>query len=275
MYSNNLKDIDFVAFDLETTGLFPITSKIIEIGAVKFRNNEVIDKFQVLINPETDIPKETIEIHGINNDMVLLSPKIEDVIDEFLVFIENSVLIAHNAIFDASFISYNLISLKKEIPNNIIFDTKILANKLVKIQSYRLSSLVDYFNIDHSVYHRALEDSNYCMKVFINLLNLIGDYDSLNLENIIEYNKPVNFNIISDITEDMNFPEELRFIFESIKNNDLIKIIYKNSNGDILERIIKPFNFIKLKGKIYLEAFCHLRNDKRTFKLKNIISASL
>jgi len=95
------------------------------------------------------------------------------------------------------------------------------------------------------------------------------------LNNIMEYNTPINFHVISDITNDVNFPNELKFIFESIKNNELVKIKYKNSNGETLERIIKPFNFIKLKGKIYLEAFCHLRNDKRTFKLKNIISASL
>jgi DNA polymerase III epsilon subunit family exonuclease len=228
-----------------------------------------------LINPEIDIPKASTNIHGITNDMVLSSPKINNVIDDFLKFIKNSILVAHNAYFDASFISYNLILLKKEIPNNIIFDTKILASKLVGTRSYKLASLVDYFNLEYSIYHRALQDSNYCMKVFINLLKLIGDYETLELSDIIKYNNPINFNLIFNIKEDLNIPEEFKFIFKFIENKKTVKIVYKNSNGEILERKIKPFNFIELKGKIYLEAFCYLRNDKRIFKLKNIISLSL
>ena len=95
----------FVVFDIETTGFSNTNDKITEIGAVKIENFKVVDKFSELINPQKDISYKIQELTGITNDMVKDKPTIDEVLPKFIEFIGDSVLVAHNAEFDMSFIS--------------------------------------------------------------------------------------------------------------------------------------------------------------------------
>ncbi|MBQ6632105.1 MAG: PHP domain-containing protein, partial [Romboutsia sp.] len=95
----------FVVFDIETTGFSNTNDKITEIGAVKIQNFKVVDRFSELINPQKDISYKIQELTGITNDMVKDKPTIEEVLPKFIEFIGDSVLVAHNAEFDMSFIS--------------------------------------------------------------------------------------------------------------------------------------------------------------------------
>ena len=103
-----LSDEIFVAFDIETTGLTPVVDRIVEIGAVKFRNRKIIDTFQELIDPEMPISPGAFAVNGITDDMVRGKPVIEHVLPGFVDFLGQAIPMAHNSPFDIGFLSYDI-----------------------------------------------------------------------------------------------------------------------------------------------------------------------
>ncbi|MFM1582826.1 exonuclease domain-containing protein, partial [Helcococcus ovis] len=103
-YNLPLDNKDYVVFDLETTGLSNFTDKIIEFGAVKIRNGEIIEVFEEFVNPKEPLSEFTTELTGITNDMVVNADTIDIVLPKFLEFTKNTILVAHNAEFDVEFI---------------------------------------------------------------------------------------------------------------------------------------------------------------------------
>lgn len=276
IYDKYLDELDFVALDLETTGLFAVSSKIIEIGATKFDiSGKIKDKFSFLVDPQTKIPEETIKIHNITDDMVKDQLPIDIVLPEFFNFIGDSVLLAHHAIFEVSFISYNIGALGLEFPDNIVLDTIMLSKKAFPdAPNYRLNTLASYLNIPSSTFHRALFDSEYCMGVFIESVKKLSEEkdENMTLRELSSYVKPLNFHNLTKTIREIDIPEPYYPIRDAMENQSKIHISYKGFNGEISNRDITPINFIKLKNKVYLEAYCHLRKEKRNFKLKKILT---
>jgi len=186
----NLNDnTTYVVFDTETTGLSAIENSLTEIAAVKVRNNVIVDSFQSLVKPRHIIPEKIEKLTGITNMMVSGAPALESVMIKFLEFIEDTILVAHNANFDLSFIntSLNLINLKPL--NNPVIDTVALARFTVPgLKSYKLSALTKHFDITLENHHRALDDATATAKLFFNLLSFLKDK---NICNLIELNQQV------------------------------------------------------------------------------------
>ena len=122
-------DSSFVVFDIETTGLSPKFCKIIEIGAVKIENGEVVDTFSHFINPEVPIPYTITKLTSITDDMVMDCPTIDVILPQFLEFVGDSVLVAHNATFDTSFIKKFAKDMGLTMDNSIV-DTMTLGHIL-------------------------------------------------------------------------------------------------------------------------------------------------
>ena len=166
--TNFIKDITFVAFDVETTGLTASRDRIVEIGAVKFRERKVVDTFQELVDPRKPIPPGATSVNGITNDMVKGKPTIEQILPRFLSFMGDAVKVAHNIPFDMGFIIHDLTMLGLKITSTPILDTCSIARQVFPgLTNYRLESLARNLNIESEKFHRALEDSKVCMKIFI------------------------------------------------------------------------------------------------------------
>ncbi len=160
----------FTAFDTETTGLMNKTDRIIEIGAVKFSKDGVIDKFSTLINPQMPIPFASTKVNGITDQMVANEPIFADICDDFLDFIQGSILLAHNANFDIGFINAELLRINKnqlKKPNVPAVDTLKDSRKIYpELGKYNLQFLASEFNIYVENAHRALDDARVCMELF-------------------------------------------------------------------------------------------------------------
>lgn len=149
---------DYVVFDLETTGFDPKLDRIIEIGALKYQNNELVDELSILVNPGVPIPEIITAITGINDELVKKASKIEEALPEFLDFIDNLPLVAHNARFDLAFIEENIIRLGLNMITNTNIDTVPLARKYIKgVYNHKLETLKKYFQLPYSS-HRSVED---------------------------------------------------------------------------------------------------------------------
>lgn len=151
---------DYVVFDLETTGLSPFADDIIELSALKVQGGKVTEKFSSLVNPGRPIPYGATAVNGITDDMVKDAPPIVRVLEDFLAFIGNAVLVGHNIhSFDMKFLYIAAEEkLGKSVANNYI-DTLYLARKcLPQLAHHRLVDLAEHFHFSTQGAHRALND---------------------------------------------------------------------------------------------------------------------
>lgn len=179
--------LDFVAFDVETTGINVENDSIIEVAAVRFSQGRPKEKFSSLVNSGHKIPASAIAVNGITDEMVKGSPVLFDVLAEFSSFCGRDILVAHRASFDFKFLAAAFRQESLVAPSGLILDTLNIARQsLPGLISYRLSSLVKHFGLEvESGFHRAALDSYCCGLVFLKLLGEIGAGATVPLENII------------------------------------------------------------------------------------------
>ncbi|CAM3036033.1 3'-5' exonuclease [Lactococcus hircilactis] len=152
--------MSYVVFDFETTGLSAQKNEIIQIGAIKFdENHQEIARFNQLVKPTRSYVSTTISnLTGISQRSLLDQPVITDVLPEFLTFIKNSLLVAHNAPFDVSFLYQAMIDCRIQNAEHFqVYDTLTQAKKWMKAKSYKLEDLKDYFECDVRS-HDAIND---------------------------------------------------------------------------------------------------------------------
>jgi DNA polymerase III epsilon subunit family exonuclease len=172
-----LRDLDFVVVDVEATHERRTPARIIEIGAYRVRREEILDKFDTLINPEAVVPKFLVNLTGITTEMLLTAPKFADIADEWLDFIGDAVLVAHNANFDLPLMNREIARVYPGYRlRNAHLCTVDLARRLVpRVGSHGLDSLVAYFGFEVSRRHRAADDALATARVFLRLLNELSE----------------------------------------------------------------------------------------------------
>lgn len=158
---------NYVLVDIETTGLSPIYDDIIEIGAIKVENNKVVGEYNQLIKTDRSLPPMITELTGITDEMLATGKMPETVLEEFIGFVGDNVIIGHNINFDLGFLcnkckkylNYNL--------NNDYIDTLYLARKLVpNSYNHKLGTLAKLFNISYEGAHRGLKDVEITYEVY-------------------------------------------------------------------------------------------------------------
>ncbi len=158
-----------VSLDIETTGLAKERDRIIEIGAVKFQGEEILDSFETLVNPEMAVPYEVLSITGIKESELLKAPSFEEIKEKLKKFIVNYPIVGHNIDFDLGFLENNGLSIK-----NLRYDTWHLALILLpNLPLYSLESLARVLEIEQLDQHRALVDAQTAKDLFLYLINLI------------------------------------------------------------------------------------------------------
>lgn len=164
----------FVAFDLETTGIMPGVDRIVEIGAVRIENGEVIAVFSTLVDPGISIPAGASAVNGITDDMVTGKPKVEDLLTPLTEFCGEDILVAHNAAFDTAFLLSDYKKYEVPTPMGVILDSYPMAKKIFPgLANYKLSTLVQHLNIDNNGFHRAEGDATYCGKLMLKIVERV------------------------------------------------------------------------------------------------------
>lgn len=166
--------MDFIAFDLETTGIQPKNDAVVEIGAVRFNNGRPGETFCTLINPGRPIPPEASAVNGIMDDMVADKPGIETVLTELADFCGDLPLVAHNAPFDFKFLLAAVEKHRARAPKGVVLDSCQLARIVFPgMFNYKLGTLVRHFGFPSGTFHRAEEDSVYCGLLFARIVEAL------------------------------------------------------------------------------------------------------
>lgn len=172
----SLKEGCFVCFDLETTGLSAAKEMITEIGAVKIQNGTVVDTFSSFVNPQRPIPAKITELTGITDEMVKNAPFEDTALREFFDFCgEDSVLVAHNAPFDTSFLRAAADRCEMKYSYTSIDTVAICRAVLKDIKNCKLDTVAKYLRLGSFNHHRACDDAEILSRIFLCLVDRLND----------------------------------------------------------------------------------------------------
>lgn len=213
---------EYVVFDIETTGFSSREDSIIEIGAVKVRDGQVVSRFNELINPKRSIPYEITKLTGIDNTMVKDCETIESVLPKFLKFAGSAPVVAHNAEFDTGFIKTNCKRLNLEFNNGII-DTLPLARFLFpELKKHKLNIICDHLKISLENHHRAVDDAGATAEILIKCFDLLKErgietIEALNKEYLKSFDvkKAATYHIIILVKNQIGLKNLYKLISES------------------------------------------------------------
>ncbi|MBK8891513.1 MAG: DNA polymerase III subunit epsilon [Dechloromonas sp.] len=191
-----LSELTYTVFDTETTGLQPSAGdEIIQIGAARIVNNRLLRQeiFDQLVDPERPLKPESIQIHGITEDMLRGKPKIDVVLPAFHEFCADTVLIAHNAAFDMRFLQL------KEARTGVRFTQPVLDTLLLSAvvhphqESHKLDDILDRLGIYIDSRHNALDDALVTAEVFLKLVPLLAEKEIITVRQALEASSKTYF----------------------------------------------------------------------------------
>ena len=206
-----------IVLDTETTGLDYTKEKMVEFAAVRLENGKVKDQFQTLINPQQHIRKSSIAIHGITQEMVEDAPTEEEILPKILEFIGDYPIVAHNAIFDYSFLN----EAAKRVTGNEISNERIDTQQMFKeiypdLDAHGLNALTNKFNVELKDHHRAMGDTMGLALAYPKLKKLYlqkHDWANKELENV-EYLFERFLRIQNAITTLQSELQDLKSVFK-------------------------------------------------------------
>lgn len=265
-----IKDLSFCVFDLETTGGNHKSDKIIEIGLVRVQNLEIVEKKNYLIQPEIKIPDFIQKLTSITPKDVENAPVIEDVMEELLEFMGDSVLVAHNVSFDVPFFNSVLRRLQKPELTNRSICTNLMTKYLIpNLMNSNLNYMSKIFNIKHHKAHRALDDAMATAELLLNYLDI---FINKNIKKINHLYYPRNrFELDrANYKNDISL-EEIDKKIDNLKTCSLITL--KGKNGVIL--YVLPSKNTKNEKNVIKEKLREVKWETATIKLTGPFLESL
>jgi len=283
--ANMTFDQEYVAFDLETTGLYARRDRIIEIGAVRMKNGQEVDRFQTFVDPERPLDKQTVALTGISDDMVRGAPKIEQVLPQFLEFVGDSVLVAHNADFDTTFIQKACQELGVAYQLTSVDTLTLAQNLLPQLHRFSLDVVAKEFDLADFNHHRAGDDALVCGKIMGKLFGYLESMDIHDIQSINQAMVPLRiahrqdsvrcqhivlfaknqvglrnlYHLISDAnlhyfkkfprifkSELMKYREGL-IVGSACENNEVFQAVISGRADDELERIASFYDYLEVQ----------------------------
>jgi DNA polymerase-3 subunit epsilon len=181
-----LEEAAFVVFDLETTGLSSARDRICELGAVRVSALEPVDSFQSLVNPRVALPEPVARLTGLREEQLREAPSVASVLERFLAFAGDDLLVAHNARFDQRFLERELLLRHERRLSEPPLCTAALARRLLegRLRRVGLASLAHFFGVSTQPCHRALPDAEATAEVLIQLIGLAQEIGARRLSEL-------------------------------------------------------------------------------------------
>jgi DNA polymerase-3 subunit epsilon len=251
--------------DVETTGLSPwFGDRICEIAIARCQGEALLDTFDTLVNPERPLSPGAARVNGLTTLDLADAPLFAKIAVQVKLWLEDAIIVCHNAPFDLGFVSSEFNRLGQEFPPVKVIDTLLLARKHFNFDSNSLQAIADHFMIDRSDAHRAMADALTTREVLEHFLVKLKrlPFDDL----VYVYTPPVA------APEALDLPP---FIQEALISKKRLFIRYVDKKGLETERWITPKQIVDMNDYIYVAAHCHLRDEERYFRLDRITEMKL
>ncbi len=260
-----LDEVEFVAFDTETTGLVPAHERIVEVSGVRFRLDGELSTFESLVNPGRPIPDAAIRVHGIHDADVADQPDAGVALQAFARFAEGAVLLAHNAEFDVSFLSHEAVRHGVSLPPLPVLDTVEISRSLRSdLPNHKLETISKALDCAAPTYHRALADSQTLMRTFLKLIeDSVADKDFQAL--LALTSGALSFG--PDERLWMWLPPHLKALEDGLTADQVVTILYEPEGKRQETRDIRPRGWMRRPGAAYLMAHSDRDGSDRSYRL--------
>ena len=216
-HTGNIRRQEYVVFDIESTGLNPNSETVTEIGAIIWKDGEVLEEFHTFADPGKPIPAKIVELTGITDEMVKGAPSQREAIDKFKEFIGDRILVAHNAGgFDVNFLKVNAAKVGTDFKFDFLDTLPLARNLLQDLKNHKLDTLAEHYRLGNFNHHRATDDAIMLSKIFAGLINDIEAQGIYDLEKIN-----------SDLSGTEKLPRRSNHIVLLAKTQRGIKNLYK------------------------------------------------
>ncbi len=270
MLRQDPSQVYFAFLDVETTGLDPVSGdKICEIAVVKTVGGQIADEFVTIVNPGRTIPERAVSIHGITEAMVRGAPLFRDIAKDLLSFIDDAVIVAHNARFDLEFLKTELGNLNLSLPNSDVIDTLAIARRYYNFPSNSLGDIANYVGVIVDKQHRALADVMTTKDIFEFFLKDL-DNRGIRLTRLKDILKLQGKSVELRRPRELLLPSEIE---QALRDKSKLEIKYLSAyKEETSVRVIEPLNISVGKENTYIHAYCHLRKERCTFRLDRILA---
>lgn len=255
-----------VAFDTETSGAYALESEIIELGAVKWFQGKIVDKFQVLLKPSKPLTEDNIRIHGITNEMLKDATLMSNQIESFCKFIDGCILMAHHAPFDLGFLTIALEQNNQSYPKTLNLCTSLLSRALLSTTNHKLQTLIKELDLVGGAAHRAYDDAYACFQVFQKCADKIRPDQSLRRLLSIQ-GKNLSWENYSVFKSK---DRKLEYLAQSCQQEKAVSIFYLSGQTKGKARKITPKGIVRNPDGDYVNAYCHIDNQRKRFYIDKI-----
>jgi DNA polymerase III epsilon subunit family exonuclease len=264
--SKKIGETTFVFLDVETTGLSPqFGDRICELALLQWRDGQVLATFHSLVNPGRLMSRAASAVNGITDAMLEQAPYFHDIAGDVMKFMQDSVLVAHNAPFDISFVNAHLRGMNLLPLDHTVIDTLALARRCYKFPSNSLGNIAKALEIPVSDEHRAMGDVKTTSRVFERFLS---DFKNRGIEDIGQLIGIQGGEIMLPPPAKPVLPTLLE---EAIKNQGQVFIRYLSEYNEEITRIVKPALVRNEACRTVLVARCEFKDTEFTVPLENIL----
>ena len=259
--------IRFTVVDVETTGLHPAAGdRVCEIALLQIQGGRELARLESLVNPQRPVRPEAMQVNGIRDHMLTNAPVFPAVLAPVQALLKESVLVAHNAPFDIGFLRHEFALAGQAFAPPPVVDTLALAQAHYQFTHNSLEAIASTLGLPSTVRHRAMADVLTTWQVLQRFIDHLQQQGPVVLAHLMypADRRPVN--------ELVNLTSTLQ---EALQTGQLLHLQYQASNAETTSRVVQPLEMCYERGRGYLRAFCHLRQEERNFRFDRILGLAL
>src|SRR5918993_2152715 len=269
---HKLRDVPLAFVDVETTGASTdFGDRVIEIGICRVEGGRSVAEYQQLVDPRRRVGPGIVALTGITNEMLTGQPLFADILPRVIELMGGCVVIGHNIRFDLSFLSGEFRRCRQPIAECLsdckhVLDTVRIARRRFGRGGNGWQRLAPRLGVRPTAAHRALADAVTTFGIFEKLLEPAGGWEMCLCDAIGQQGGQRG--LLPASPRESLLPLELQ---EALEQRAKVLMEYVDGDEQRTERIIEPLQVRKFKGELQLVAHCHLRNERRNFKLDRIV----
>jgi len=268
-------ELPLVILDTETTGLQPwLGHRIVEIGAIRLENGQIVDTFNTLLDPGRSMDPAASAVNGIQDADLIGQPLFSDIAPSLLSFVDGALIIAHNAVFDADFLGMELFIDSYAVPRPLVplqnpwLCTLLLARTSFHFGRNNLEYIAQLLGVRKNRAHRALNDVYTTAEVFKRMAAELKKQRIETIDELLRAQGGAKYASVPSITE---LPVKIEHALDTQQS---LSIVYRSERKES-QRVITPYYPTQHHGITYLIAHCHISDEQRTFRIDRIFDMEI
>ncbi|MGQ4807229.1 3'-5' exonuclease DinG [Candidatus Entotheonellaceae bacterium PAL068K] len=262
-----VENVPFTIVDVETTGLKAASGdRVCEIALLRVRGDQEIARLESLVHPQRPMAPGAMAVNGITDVMLSGAPTFATLLPQIQPLLHDAVLVAHNAPFDVNFLRHEFQRADQTLPSLAVVDTLALAQAHYTFPHNSLEAIAKALGLSNASWHRAMADvltTYQVLQRFIADLRQQGPVVLAHLMHPTDQRSIAELAVLTTTLQD------------ALQTGKLLHLRYQGSNGAQTTRVVRPLELSYERGRGYLRAFCHLRQEERNFRFDRIVEIQM